>query len=115
MEKGLSRIIHDRLIITLAGFLLGSFVASFIRPSFSLAGFVFLLGLIVCGYAYVTLHTDPHFRTLLSVSLFVILFSCGIARYTIKDLHTTDPSLLAQVGRTATLEGVIENDPSTSG
>src|SRR3989344_2121634 len=110
LNANLAKLFKDPFLLIALAFLLGVLLSSIVDLSFSFASFIVLLFLVLLIYSKIFVEKDSK-RTLILISISILVFSLGILRFEIKDNHVPSERLLSKIGQTITLEGVVTEEP----
>lgn len=110
MEEFFSKIIHDKPILIIFGFIFSIFISSFVSLSFQIACFIILCGIICCIFQYRALDTFGDRKFIAVIGIFFIAFGFGAVRYQVKDFHRVDSHLLQQKNTKIDLRATIVSE-----
>lgn len=107
MEEFFSKIINDKFILLIFGFVFSIFLSSFIHLGFQISALAILLGTVFLIFQYRTSNVVGNKNIITAIGIFLIAFGLGGVRYQIKDFHNIDSILIEQKDAKISLEAII--------
>lgn len=110
MEEIFSKIINDKFVLLIFGFVFSIFLASFIPLGFQISALAILFGIIFLIFKYRVNSVISSKNVITAIGIFFIAFGFGAARYQIKDFHSIDSILIEHKDTKISLEATIVSE-----